>query len=160
MGKVVAIAKPKHAGGRPTLYRPEHCDRIIAAMSGGLSAEAAAAKVGISARSLFNWQNEHPEFLQAVQEGRQLALLWWEERATAMAKGSGGNAQIVILALKNRSRAASGWHHDTQRLEHTGPDGSPIQSAKPVGRVLDPASLSPEQLDQLEKILLTAKARE
>ena len=65
--------KPKHPGGRPTAYRPEFGEMIIEAMATGLSAAAAAAKIGISARSLFNWQKEHPEFLQSVQEGRHRA---------------------------------------------------------------------------------------
>ena len=107
---------PKHPGGRPTIYRPEMGDMIADAMATGLSAEAAAAKVGISARSLFNWQQEHPGFMQAIQEGRQRALLWWEERALAMAEGKPGSAQIVTLGLRNRSRAASGWH-DAQIYE-------------------------------------------
>src|SRR5262245_43816246 len=85
----------------------------------GLSAEAAAAKIGISARSLFYWQREHPEFLQAIQEGRQKALLWWEERALALASGEPGNTQIVALALKNRSRAAHGWNNDAVQVEHS-----------------------------------------
>ena len=56
------MAKLKHAGGRPTLYRREMCDRLVDAMAGGLTAEAAAARIGISARSLFYWQQQHPEF--------------------------------------------------------------------------------------------------
>jgi hypothetical protein len=44
------------------LYRREYCDRIIEAMASGLSAEAAAARIGISARPLFYWQQQHPEF--------------------------------------------------------------------------------------------------
>ena len=102
------MTKHKHAGGRPSLYRRELCDRLVRAMSEGLSAEAAAAKVGISARSLFNWQRQHPEFLQAIQEGRQKCLLYWEERGIAIANGESGNMQMVMLALKNRSRAAHG----------------------------------------------------
>jgi hypothetical protein len=74
-------------------------------MAGGLSAEAAAAKIGISARSQFYWQKIHPEFLQAAQEGRQKALLWWEERALAMAEGAPGSTQIIALALKKTVRA-------------------------------------------------------
>jgi hypothetical protein len=69
--------------GRPSSYRREYCAKIIKAMATGLSAEAAAAKIGISARSLYYWQREHPEFLQAIQEGRQQGLLWWEKRAQA-----------------------------------------------------------------------------
>jgi phage terminase small subunit len=75
------MTKPKHAGGRPTLYRREMCDRLVGAMAKGLTAEAAAARIGISARSLFYWQKEHAEFLQAIQEGGQRSRLWWEERA-------------------------------------------------------------------------------
>ena len=113
------------AGGRPTLYRREICDRLVDAMSKGLTAEAAAARIGISARSLFDWQKEHPEFLKAIQEGRQRSQLWWEARALAMANGEAGNTQIVMLGLRNRSRAATGWNNDTVKLEHTGPEGGP-----------------------------------
>ena len=120
----------KRAGGRPTLYRRECCEQIVEAMATGLSAEAAAARIGISARSLFNWQRQHPEFLQAIQEGRQKCLLFWEERALEMAAGSPGNIQMVILALKNRSRAAYGWHHDAQRMEHSGPGGAEESQSK------------------------------
>jgi hypothetical protein len=70
--------RKKHAGGRPTLYRRECCGQIVEAMATGLSAEAAAARIGISARSLFYWQRQHPEFLQAIQEGRQKCLLFWK----------------------------------------------------------------------------------
>jgi hypothetical protein len=34
--------------------------------------------------------------------------------------GEAGNTQIVMLGLRNRSRAASGWNNDTTRLEHSG----------------------------------------
>src|SRR6266851_5042233 len=137
-----SMTKAKHPGGRPTLYRREMCDRLVDAMGKGLTAEAAAARIGISARSLFYWQQQHPEFLQAIQEGRQRSQLWREERALAMASGESGNTQIVMLGLRNRSRAATGWNNDTVKLEHK----------------IDIESLSHEQRDQLRDILLTAKA--
>jgi len=98
-------------------------------MSGGLSAEAAAAGIGISARSLFYWQQQHPEFLQAIQEGRQRSQLWWEERAIAMAKGGAGNTQIVTLGLRNRSRAASGWNNDPSAFAGRGLTSAPSQQS-------------------------------
>jgi hypothetical protein len=150
------MAKLKHAGGRPTLYRREMCDRLVEAMAEGLTAEAAAARIGISARSLFYWQQQHPEFLQAIQEGRQRSQLWWEERALAMANGESGNTQIVMLGLRNRSRAASGWNNDTVKLEHTGPEGGPVEVK--AEHKIDIASLEPEQRDQLRAILLNLKA--
>jgi hypothetical protein len=150
------MTKPKHPGGRPTLYRREMCDRLVEAMAGGLTVEAAAAKIGISARSLFYWQQQHPEFLQAIQEGRQRSQLWWEERALAMANGESGNTQIVVLGLRNRSRAATGWNNDTVKLEHTGPEGGPVEVK--AEHKIDIASLEPEQRDQLREILLNLKA--
>jgi hypothetical protein len=132
------------------------CDRLVNAMAGGLTAEAAAARIGISARSLFYWQQQHPEFLQAIQEGRQRSQLWWEERALAMANGESGNTQIVVLGLRNRSRAATGWNNDTVKLEHTGPEGGPVEVK--AEHKIDIASLEPEQRDQLREILLNLKA--
>ena len=124
-------------------------------MATGLSLEAAAASIGISARVVFDWQNRHPEFLQAVQEGRQQALLFWERKAIAMAEGAPGNAQLVMLALKNRSRAASGWH-DAQRLEHTGGDGGAIQTENRA--VIDVSALDPAARAALRAAMLTVKA--
>ncbi|MSP76092.1 MAG: hypothetical protein EXR12_08145 [Rhodospirillaceae bacterium] len=152
--------KTKHPGGRPTLYRPVFCDQIVEAMATGLSAEAAAARIGISARSLFYWQRQHPEFLQAIQEGRHKCLLFWEERALEMAGGAPGNSQIVILALKNRSRAAYGWHHDSQRVEHSGPDGAPVAIETSTRNTIDVSSMSVEDRDALRGVLLRAVARE
>ena len=151
------MTKPKHAGGRPTLYRREMCDRLVEAMADGLTAEAAAARIGISARSLFYWQQQHPEFLQAIQEGRQRSQLWWEERALAMANGESGNTQIVVLGLQNRSRAATGWNNDTVKLEHTGPEGGPVEVK--AEHKIDIESLEPEQRDQLRQVLLALKAQ-
>jgi transposase-like protein len=145
----------KHPGGRPTIYRPELGQMLISAMATGLSAEAAAAKIGIGARTLFTWQQQHPEFQQAVQEGRHQALLYWEQRAIAIANGKAGNAQLVTLALKNRSRAASGWHHDVLKTELTGADGGAIQTE--VKTTIDATALAPEARAALRAAILAAK---
>jgi hypothetical protein len=92
------MTKLKHPGGRPTLYRREVCDRLIEAMAKGLTAEAAAARIGISARSLFYWQKEHAEFLQAIQEGRQRSQPCWEKRA-----------------IKRQGRSTRGLHSDANQ---------------------------------------------
>ncbi len=65
--------------GRPSRYKPAIGEQLIEAMARGLSLEAAAAKIGVGPRTLFTWQNKHEEFRQAIQEGRQRALLFWEE---------------------------------------------------------------------------------
>jgi hypothetical protein len=120
-------------------------------MATGLSLEAAAASCGIGPRTAFTWQNQHEEFRQAVEDGRARALLFWERRAIALANGEAGNAAIVALGLKNRARAASGWH-DAQRLEHSGPEGGPVQ-LQPV-RTIDARKLTPAQREALKAALL------
>jgi len=145
------VASPQRPIGRPTLHRPELCDQIIAAMGEGLSADAAAAKVGISVRSLYNWQQEHPEFMQSIQEGRIRALLWWEERALAMAHGKPGSAQIVSLGLRNRSRAASGWV-DTNKVELSGPNGAAIQ--QDIRADINLKVLTDDELALFEELLI------
>lgn len=143
------MTKRKHAGGRPSLYTRELCDRLVRAMAEGLSAEAAAAKIGISARSSFNWQRQHPEFLQAIQEGRQKCLLYWEERGIAIANGESGNMQMVMLALKNRSRAAHGWSNELLQVQHS-------HEVQQADRQLDVSRLDEEERSTLRQLLLKA----
>jgi transposase-like protein len=52
------------------------CQQLIEAISPGHSAEAGAAEIGIGPRTLFTWQQQHPEFQHAIQEGRHMAL-WY-----------------------------------------------------------------------------------
>jgi len=118
-------------------------------MSTGLSAEAAAAKVGISPRSLFYWQRQHPEFLQAIQEGRQKCLLYWEERGIAIANGEPGNLQMVMLALKNRSRAPQGWSNEHLQVQHS-------LEVHPAQRTLDVSKLDAEVRSTLRQLLMKA----
>jgi hypothetical protein len=122
-------------------------------MATGLSLEAAAASCGVGPRTAFTWQNQHEEFRQAVEGGRARALLFWERRAIALANGEAGNAAIVALGLKNRSRGASGWH-DAQRLEHSSPEGGPMQVER---QTLDARRMAPEQRRVRREILLAAQ---
>jgi hypothetical protein len=141
--------------GRPTDYRPEMCGKVIAAMATGLSLDAAAAEIGISPRSAYKFQREFPEFAHAVEQGRALSLAFWERRAIAVATGQPGNAAIISLGLRNRSRSASGWH-EAVRTEHSGPDGRPVQVEQRSG--LDVSKLTPEQRDTLRELLMAAKS--
>jgi hypothetical protein len=140
--------KTKRPIGRPTKYDPSFCDLIIDEMGKGYSLDAASVRIGVNASSLYLWQQQHPDFSKAIEEGRRRALQWWEDRALNVADGKPGNQQMISLALRNRSRAANGWV-DTQKLEHSGPDGSPIQTHN----TLDVSGLDNEQLDALMSAL-------
>ena len=111
---------------------------------------------GIGPRTAFTWQTQHDEFRQAVEEGSIKSLFFWERRAIALASGEAGNAAVVTLGLKNRSRAASGLH-DAQRLEHSGPNGGPIQQH--IMDSLDLRSFTDGELELLSRLLRVAGER-
>jgi hypothetical protein len=149
----------KHAGGRPSSYRPEFRQRVIELMCEGRSLDGCAALLGVHPDTLWEWQRTRPEFSEAVRAGRAGATTFWENRLLDVAQGGSGNAQAIQWALRNRSRAASGWHHDAQRVEHSGPDGAPVAIETPASRPVDIASMSLEDRQALREILLRAKAR-
>ncbi len=72
----------------------------------------------------------------------------------AIANGEPGNLQAVTLALKNRSRAAYGWHHDAQRMEHSGPDGAPVAIETTARNTIDVSRMSAEDRQALRGILM------
>ena len=149
----------KRAGGRPTSYRPEFCRRIVELMSEGRSLEGCAALIGVHPDTLWEWQKVRPEFSEAVRAGRAAATTFWENKLIDTANGAPGNAAAIMWALRNRSRAASGWHHDSQKIEHSGPDGAPvaIEAAADSGRWLDIRQMSLEDREALKGILFRAK---
>lgn len=83
----MAAKKKKRAGGRPSLYKPEHCDALIEHMRGGKSYETFAATIGVGISTIYSWEQLHAEFLEAKEIGVALSLLWWERVGLAAATG-------------------------------------------------------------------------
>lgn len=109
------------AGGRPTKYKKEFCDQIIAAMEKGLSVQAASAECGFSHDSFYRWQEKHPEFSDAVKEGQRRCLVFWEKIGMKGMVGQipGFNATTWIFNMKNR-------HNWVDKKEVSGKDGGPL----------------------------------
>ena len=80
----------------------------------------------------------------------------WEGRLLDVAQGGAGNAQAIQWALRNRSRAASGWDHAHAKLEVSGPDGGAVQVQTDV---IDARLLTPEQRNAFKQALLAARAQ-
>jgi len=62
---------------------------------------------------------------------------------------------MFTLALKNRSKAASGWHHDIQKTELTGADGGAIETE--VKTTIDASARGPAPKVVLTAAILAAK---
>lgn len=100
--------------GRPSLYKPEYGALLIQHMAEGLSFEAFGGVVGVCARTLYDWEHAHPEFLQAKKNGETLCRLYWEKVGrdglyNEVIKDNDGctvtrsiNATLWIFNMKNR----------------------------------------------------------
>jgi len=58
---------PKRPEGRPTVMTPTTVQKLEDAFSYGMSDERACAYAGISKQTLYNYQKEHPEFIDRKQ---------------------------------------------------------------------------------------------
>lgn len=80
--------------GRPTDYLPEYCERVIELGTLGYSHAMIAAELGVARKTLYNWQDEHPEFLHAIMHARDLAQAWFERKGMIGMEQQGFNASL------------------------------------------------------------------
>src|SRR5689334_5938392 len=98
--------------GRPSKYSDAYCNEVIECLAEGKSVTAFAGRIGVSRATVFNWADEHPEFLDALKVGQAKATEFWEGTLTDIAKGKPGNATAAIFGLKNR--APDDWRDKTE----------------------------------------------
>jgi transposase len=85
--------------GRPTLYRPEYCQRAIEFMGQGYSVTALAGHLGMSKDAIYDWINLYPDFCHAIKMGRAARVAALETKLLTTSQGVGVTA--AIFALKN-----------------------------------------------------------
>jgi transposase-like protein len=112
--------------GRPSEYKPEIIDKLNEYLAFAVpenqeipTVEGLALRLGISKKTLYNWSEEHEEFLHALEELKMRQ----KESLTKIGIFGGKeiNATIVSLLLK--------VNHDmieTTRSEVTGKDGKEL----------------------------------
>lgn len=110
--------------GRPTIYNPAYCDRVIELGKQGYSVVEMAADIGVARTTLeTNWPAANPEFLEAFTHAREQSQAWWERA------GRVGMLENNISApIWSRSMAAR-FPHDWREIkgtELTGKDGGAI----------------------------------
>lgn len=98
-----------------TRYRAEYCDDVVACLKDGHSLIAFAGKIDVTAKTLYNWMAEQPEFADAVKRAQAKSALWWEGRLLELAQNN--NAKAIIFGLKNR--ASDHWR-DSRHTEMSG----------------------------------------
>ena len=109
--------------GRPTEYRPEYGEELIALMATGLSLSASAAALGFHRQRFYEWAEKYPELADNINVARGKRLLHLEHRL--LNDDTPGPAMTgTIFALKNAD--AEEWREKVVN-ETTGPDGGPQQ---------------------------------
>lgn len=105
-------------GGRPTKYKPEFCDVVIASGREGKTLAEMAADLDVGRAAINDWIEKYPEFSCAIKEGLELAQAWWENNGRVATFGGfpGYNATSYIFQMKNRFK--EDWR-DKQEVDNT-----------------------------------------
>ena len=126
----------KRPVGRPSLYKPEYCEEVIALGKIGKSVEAIGAILGVGTKTLYNWRDENPEFLHALELAKEFELQWWEDIAqTHMIENK--ESDKINASIWSRSMAARfpKKYREQVKQEITGADGAPFLSGIQVSFV-------------------------
>jgi hypothetical protein len=97
--------KPTNPVGRPTLYKPEYCEKLIEHMASGLSYECFGATIRVARSTVYEWE-KFPEFSDAKKIAFDQSMLYWErcgnEGMYMGGKDNPFNSTIWIFNMKNR----------------------------------------------------------
>ena len=90
---------------------------MVEIMREGRSQMEVARDLDISYQTFLDYQDVHPEFLEAVKHGRALSEAWWSDlgRQGATGENPDANATFFIFNMKNRF----GWS-DRRDVHQTG----------------------------------------
>lgn len=117
----------KRPVGRPSLYDPAYCDKVVELGKLGKSVEQIASNLNLSLRVMYKWRDEHQEFMHAMEDAKQHEQAWWEEQAQAyMVENK--ESDRLNASLWSRSMAARfpKKYRESVKQEITGADGAPL----------------------------------
>lgn len=138
--------------GRPTKYKPEYCEEIIALGKQGKSIAQMAAHFDVDKASIYDWAANHEEFSTALARARACSQTWWEDKAQENLGCRDFNAQLWLKSVASRFRED---YTEKQITEVSGPDGGAIKTESVTK--IDASTLDADQRAALKAALLAAK---
>jgi hypothetical protein len=117
----------KRPVGRPTLYDPAMCERVVELGKLGKSVEQICANLNVSLRAIYLWRDTHEDFMHALEDAKTFEQAWWEEQAAAyMVENK--ESDKLNASLWSRSMAARfpKKYRESTKTEITGADGAPL----------------------------------
>lgn len=143
--------KVKRPVGRPSKYKPEHCERVIELGKLGYSYAEIAADLEVDKASLYDWAAAHEEFSTALRAAKTYEQAWFEREARSNMKNRDFNANLWYRSAASRFRDDYTERKETQV---TGANGGPVQVQS---QVVDATTLDADQREALRAILMAAK---
>lgn len=119
----------RHDMARPTDYRPEFCDQVIAWGEEGKSVTWMAAKLDVSRECVYEWARVHPEFSDALTRARAKAQAVWEDMGQDGIKSPMFNGSVWAKSMA--ARFPEDWR-ENKGVELTGAGGGPVQTAMTI----------------------------
>lgn len=122
--------------GRPSLYDPSFCDKVVALGALGKSVEQISSVLGVSLRTMYTWRDAYSEFLHALDEAKAAEQTWWEDQAQAYMLEHKDGAKLNA-SIWSRSMAARfpKKYRESVKQEITGENGTPLLTAIQVSFV-------------------------
>jgi transposase len=117
----------KRPVGRPTLYDPKYCEEVVALGKIGKSVEAIGAILGVGTKTLYNWRDQHEEFLHALDMAKEFELQWWEDIAqTHMVENKESDRLNATIWSRSMAARFPKKYREQVKQEITGADGAPL----------------------------------
>ena len=130
------MTEEKRPVGRPSKYDPKFCDEVIALGKIGKSVEAIGALLGVGTKTLYNWRDENPEFLHALDMAKEFELQWWEDIAqTHMVENKESDRLNATIWSRSMAARFPKKYREQVKQEITGADGAPLLSGIQVSFV-------------------------
>ena len=117
----------KRPVGRPSLYDPAYCDKVIELGRIGKSVEQIASILNVSLRTMYSWRDAHEEFLHALDDAKTYEQAWWEEQAAAyMVENKESDRLNSTLWSRSMAARFPKKYRESTKQEITGADGAPL----------------------------------
>lgn len=145
------MTERKRPIGRPSLYRPEYCERVLEMGMEGYSIAQMAATLGVDKASVYRWRDENADFRTALSKAMTAAQAWWERLGL---EGMQNNKQFNALVWKISMQARFREDYTERKVQEiTGANGGAIEMQ---AKRIDVSVLDPDQREQLKQLLLEA----
>jgi len=121
------MTEVKRPVGRPSLYDPAYCEKVVELGKLGKSVEQISAILNVSLRTMYSWRDSHEEFLHALEDAKAYEQAWWEDQAQSYMVEDKESAKLNS-SLWSRSMAARfpKKYRESVKQEITGVDGAPL----------------------------------